>query len=119
MSTFYGFSLVKWEAAKDQAPEILNSVARLGEGQTITYSDLARQITAISIEPHDYAMATLLGEISTDDHDHGRGMRSALVVSVDEGLPGSGYFPLAKGTREDTTDETKFWLGELKKSTPT
>ena len=115
MNTYYGYTRTGWEKAKDEAREALTEIARPDQGLTITYSALTKRISAITIEPHSYAMAALLGEISTDDHDHGLGMRSALVVSAVDGRAGSGFFALARQLGEMVADEDDFWLRELKK----
>jgi len=55
----------------------------------------------------------LVGEISEDEHAHGRPMLSAIVVSV-KGRPGPGFFALAieLGELNDDSEEGKeaFWL---------
>lgn len=58
----------------------------------------------------------LLGEISEDEHDHGRPMLSALAVSAVTGMPGEGFFKLARnlGKLTNSTLEAKgqFWENE-------
>ena len=112
MTTNYGYPRATWEMAKDQAREVLDAIARAPDTM-ITYTELVQRISAISMQPHEFALAALLGEISADDHASGHGMRSALVVSKDEGLPGSGFFALARQLGEDTSDEMKFWVDQL------
>jgi hypothetical protein len=110
----FGFSERTWEKAKVEAIEILIDVARREE--TISYSDLAKRIHAISIEPHDYAMRTFLGEISTDEHGRNRGMLSAVVVYKNgDQMPGPGFFDLAKDLGNRFRDETEFWIKELQR----
>jgi hypothetical protein len=111
--TRFGVSLAIWERTKDEMREVLNAVARRGE--TITYTDLVRQVHAMRLDPHDYAVAHLLGEISAVDHAEGRGMRSALVISKEEGKPGTGFFALAASCGEDVSDQERFWVHELHK----
>ena len=38
----------------------------------------------------------LLGEISEWEHNHGRPLLSAVVIRKDTGMPGEGFFSLAK-----------------------
>jgi len=38
----------------------------------------------------------VLGEVSEDEHDAGRPLLSAVAVRVDEGVPGRGFFGLAR-----------------------
>jgi hypothetical protein len=85
--TKYGFSDESWEKAKKEACTVLADVARRKD--TIAYSELVAKIGAIHLEPHDYAVREFLGEISTEEHDKGRGMLSAVVTYRQE--KGTGY----------------------------
>ena len=110
----FGFSDTQWEKAKVEAIQILSDVAR--RENTISYSDLAKRIHAISIDPHDYAMRTFLGEISTEEHDRNRGMLSAVVVyKLGDQMPGPGFFDLARDLGNRFRDETEFWIKELQR----
>ena len=57
----------------------------------------------------------ILGEISEDELNQGRPMLSAVVVGV-SGLPGSGFFELARGLGklkiDSNADEHRFWEEE-------
>ena len=114
MQIKFGAAPEQWERAKDEMREVLNAVARRRE--TISYTDLVRQVRAMRLEPHDYAVAHLLGEISAADHEEGRGMRSAMVVSIEENSPGSGFFALAESLGEDVADPMRFWVQQLEKA---
>lgn len=111
MQTKFGYSLAAWESAKEQMREVLIETARRRD--LISYTDLAEQVSAIRVEAHDYAMNHLLGEISTDDHEHGHGMHSALVVYKDEQRPGPGFYTLARQLGQTVRDEDEYWLREL------
>lgn len=65
------------------------------------------------IEPESYALASILGEISTEENELGHGMLFAVVVHVDDGIPGAGFFILAKSLGRNIIDKDKFWLKEL------
>jgi len=105
----FGFSDDAWEAAKQQARDILIDFARRED--TIAYSDLATRIHAITLDPHSYAMRAFLGEISTAEHHQGRGMLSAVVVyKYGEQMPGPGFFDLARSLGYRIKDETEFWV---------
>jgi hypothetical protein len=58
----------------------------------------------------------LLGEISQEEHQRGRSILTALVVAVTTGVPGSGFFDLARhfGNLQGTTPaaERRFWEQE-------
>jgi len=114
MQKKFGATSEQWERAKDEMREVLNAVA--GRHETITYTDVMRQMHAMHLDPHDYAVAHLLGEISAADHEEGRGMRSAMVVSIEENSPGSGFFALAESLGEDVADPMRFWVQQLEKA---
>ncbi len=113
LHTRFGVSLATWERARDEIRDVLSAVARRGE--TITYTDLVRQVRAMRLDPPDYAVTHLLGEISAADHAEGRGMRSTLVISKEEGKPCPGFFALAASCGEDVSDQERLWLQELRK----
>ena len=81
---------------------------------TLTYQDIAHLIgLPLRGSYMGSEIGHLVGEISEDEHNNGRPMLSALVVSV-KGRPGSGFFELAKllGELDDDSDQGKeaFWL---------
>lgn len=62
----------------------------------IAYSDLARRV-GMPTDAHTLRdlVGWLLGEISSCEHQAGKPMLSAIVVTKEDGLPGSGFFHLA------------------------
>ena len=102
-----------WETAKSEVRAILTDVAR--ECGLVTYAGLAASLRAVRLHPHAPAVARLLREVSTEDHERGRGMRSALVVFKSGGRPGAGFFALARELGMDVSDRDAFWRGELAK----
>ena len=82
---------------------------------TIAYSDLVHSITSCILEPHDPRLARMLGDISTEEDEAGRGMLSAVVVHKGDRIPGPGFFTLARSRGRDTIDEDKCWIEELQK----
>jgi len=108
----YGFSGPDWDAAKEEAKAVLIEVARR-KGR-IAYSELAGQIHAIEIEAHDPRMFHLLGEISVEEEEAGRGMLTAIVVHKSGDMqPGPGFFELAKSLGKDTSDVLACWVSEF------
>ncbi|MGO8236088.1 hypothetical protein ACC806_07780 [Rhizobium ruizarguesonis] len=79
-----------WRKAKDKALTILRQRAKRSD--PITYSELASKISAVQMEPHDPRLAHFLGEISTDEHEGGRPLITALVVHKHDLQPGKGFF---------------------------
>ena len=110
----HGITQIAWKAAKKEAREAMIAVAR--DAKVITYSDLAyRKIKSCTFEPHDPRLARMIGDISTDEDEAGRGMLSAVVVNKRDGRPGPGFFTLARSLGRDTDDELRCWNDELKK----
>lgn len=108
----YGFSGQDWDDAKEEARAILVDVARR-KGR-IAYSELAAQIHSIAIEAHDPRMFHLLGEISSEEEQAGRGMLTAIVVhKAGDMQPGPGFFELAESLGRDTSDQLACWVAEF------
>ncbi|MEX0999742.1 MAG: hypothetical protein WD000_07260 [Thermodesulfobacteriota bacterium] len=113
MSGRYGFSVEQWDEVKEEIKNILIDRAKVEN--TISYSELANQIMSIEIEPHERALHEMLGEISINEDDSGRGLLSALVIHKDgDMIPGQGFFDLAASRDRDTSDKDRFWSKELK-----
>ena len=110
----HGFSEHDWNAAKEEARQAMIAVAR--HGDVISYSDLVRKITRCSLEPTDPRLAHMLGEISSEEDEGGRGLLTAVVVHKggDE-RPGPGFFELARSLGYEIADRDRFWIQELRK----
>jgi molybdopterin synthase catalytic subunit len=114
MTTKYGYDLDEWEAAKAEMREAL--VERAKVRGMIPYSELVEEITTIELEPNSFALAAMLGEVSTEEDAADRGMLSVIVVhKVGDMQPGPGFFELAEQLGRDTSDILKCWIEELKK----
>jgi len=109
----FGLDESKWQAAKAEAKTIL--IERARRGDPIAYSELVKGIHTFSLEPHDIRLFDLIGEISTEESAAGRGMLSALVVTIGENKPGAGFFELAKQLGYDVKDQDTFWDAEVKR----
>jgi hypothetical protein len=110
--TKFGYSASEWCSAKDEARAAMIERARARD--TITYSDLTISISSIAFKPDDFAFASLLGEISTEEDEAGRGMLTALVIRKgDEMLPGAGFYNLAERLGRDTADWLQCWVTEI------
>ena len=110
----HGFAEGTWEAAKAEARQAMIAVAARGE--VITYSELVDKISTCRLEPHSPQLAHMLGEISTEEHQSGRGMLTVVVVHKHGDLmPGSGFFELACSLGHHVDDREEFWVNELKR----
>ena len=111
----HGFPEEDWEAAKAEARQAMIAVATR-EG-VIYYSDLVAEIRSIDLEPQSPQLAHMLGEISTEEHEAGRGMLTVVVVhKFGDQMPGPGFFELARSLGHDTRDREAFWVAELAKA---
>jgi molybdopterin synthase catalytic subunit len=114
MMTNYGYEQQVWDQAKAEMREAL--IERAKFRGMIPYSELVEKITTIELEPNSYALAAMLGEVSTEEAAADRGMLSVLVVhKLGDMQPGPGFFELAKELGRDTSDILKCWVEELKK----
>jgi len=114
MATKYGYSLADWNKAKEEMRQIL--IERAKVRGMIPYSGLAAQVRTIHMSPESYALAAMLGAISSEEDAAGRGMLSVIVVHKSGDMqPGPGFFELAKELGRDTSNILKCWVDELKK----
>ena len=113
MTQTYGFPLKVWEQARDEIRKVLIQCAK--NEQPITYSELVAEIYTIRFEPQDPKLAEMLDQLSSSEHADGRGMLSVLVVHKDgDGMPGPGFFKLARRLGRRVDDDLEFWVKEFK-----
>ncbi len=74
----HGYPQEAWEAARAEARNAM--VALAARKDLIAYSDLVAEIRSLDFEPQEDRLAHLLGEISTAEHEAGRGMLTVVVV---------------------------------------
>ena len=116
MNERYGFSAGDWEAGREEAREAI--IERARTESTISYSELAGRITSIRVQADSHALAALLGEISRNEHEAGRGLLSVLVVhKTGDMMPGPGFYQLAEELGEDAHDRERYWVEEFKRVT--
>ena len=110
----HDFAEEAWEAARTEARQAMVAVAV--RRRVIAYSDLVVEIRSLDLEPQGERLAHMLGEISTAEHEAGRGMLTVVVVHKHgDQMPGPGFFQLARSLGRDTRDRDAFWIGELEK----
>ena len=108
----YGWPTDDWNKAKRQAMAILRDVARAED--TISYSELAAQISAVSFGPDEHGYHAFLGEISEAEDDAGRGLLTVIVVHKDgDMMPGTGWFELARSRGRNVADKIRAWTEEI------
>ena len=109
----FGVKAETWEKAKLEATCAIVRAGRRGD--LIFYSDLAKQISIITIQPHSHEMDLLLDQISKEEDAAGRGILTALVVLRNEGIPGSGFWASAADLGREIKDKVTFWAEEVKR----
>jgi hypothetical protein len=102
MSATYGLTPGEWVAAKQEMRAIL--IERSKAAGTITYGELVGRMQSVPLEPQGYALHHMLGDVSRAEEAAGRGMLTAIVVLQDNGMPGDGFFALARELGRDTSD---------------
>lgn len=114
MTLTYGHDLSAWEAAREEARQILVECAR--QGEAIAYSELVGEMKTIRLEPDSNALAGMLGQISAAEYDSGRGMLTVLVIHKGgDMMPGRGFFELAEELGEVFDDDDELWITQFKK----
>lgn len=84
--------------------------------RVIACTDLVAEVRSLELEPQSDHLARMLGEISTAEHETGRGMLTVVVVHKQgDQLPGPGFFRLACSLGHDIGDREVFRIGELEK----
>jgi hypothetical protein len=101
-----------WDKAKVEAKTVLEKTAK-AKGRPLFYSEISRKISAINFQPDGHDLHGLLGQLSEESDQDGKGLISALVVHKDDERPGNGFFTLAKELRRDISDREKCWVAEL------
>ncbi len=97
--------------AKEEIREKLIELAQ--KESSISYKDLAAQIESMSLKANDVEFFNILEEISIEENNAGRGLLSVLVVRSDSvGLPGSGFYDLARSLGRVFNDKKDFWEEE-------
>ena len=109
----HGFSQAEWDAAKQEARELMIAAARANG--MIPYSDLASKLKAVRLAANDKRLFQLLAQISSEEDEAGRGLLSVIVVHKNGDMqPGPGFFELAKNRGRKVSDILKCWVEEVK-----
>jgi Fe-S-cluster formation regulator IscX/YfhJ len=114
-STF-GFPQKQWNESKQLIAEALIQQIATKESRPLTYTDafdLIKHLIPFH-DPHDTRFHQMLGQVSEDEDDAGRGLLTALVVHKDDWFPGEGWWKLAAERERDVRDKIKCWTDELK-----
>jgi hypothetical protein len=96
---------------KDEMRAILIGQARAR--QTITYGELARRLTSVTLHPHSFVFTRLLQTVCAEEERAGHGQLCALVVSKATGKPSGGYFGMAAKSGLLVDDLDARWQADL------
>jgi hypothetical protein len=111
----YGFATATWNAAKLTAKQAIIRNLRDRNAILTTYGDLVDTLKPIIDfgTPRNAVFHCLLGQISDEEEEQGRGLLSALVVHKDDLRPGSGFYGGAEKWGRDITNSEACWTAEL------
>ena len=109
----HGIPEDQWIAAKEEARLAMISAAR--SESVIAYSELVREISSCVLEPNGAPLAHMLGKISSEEDEAGRGLLTVVVVhKTGDMKPGPGFFGLAGSRGRHVADKERFWIKELR-----
>lgn len=109
----YGLTATEWDATVDEIRGILIQIAKLRT--TITYGELAAQLTTIRPHPGAYVFHALLRDICHEEEQLGRGMLCAVVVTKATGIPGQGFFKAMIKNERDCRHPKQCWKAEIER----
>lgn len=93
------------EAVLDEMRAILIGCAKRRE--TITYSDLARTVSGVSLHHRAPIFHRLIAQLDGPDPDEPS--LATLVVRKDSGIPGGGYFAGSEGDVGTLDEQRAYW----------
>ncbi|MFE1877947.1 hypothetical protein ACFW9N_45135 [Streptomyces sp. NPDC059496] len=98
---------------------LLRSLAQAGDpgdplSACISYKEFAQRVDPHGLDPYTsqnqmHGLYPKLGHISVYEHQHGRPLLSALVVTKATGRPGDGFAELATQLGFEAAEEAGFW----------
>lgn len=101
---------------KDRIRDTLIKAAR--NQRVVYYAEVGKLLNFSMDNPsHRVELGRILGEISTEEHEKGRPLLSAVVVHKEDHQPGEGFFNLARelGKKRPDEDSDAFYASELKR----
>jgi hypothetical protein len=113
----YEYAPATWQAAKDLVQQRIVFNLRNPRVLLTTYGDLVRDVRHIIDfgTPRNAVFHCLLGQLSDDQEEIGRGLLTALVVHKDDLKPGVGFYEGAANWGRDITDRDRCWQQEIEK----
>ncbi|HEY6428626.1 MAG TPA: hypothetical protein VIX84_15495 [Acidimicrobiales bacterium] len=118
----FGYGAEAWDRMVEVGLDFLKEKARLG---TTTYTEFCTVVSrrsAYTIEPGDYAVRYLLGDISRQTFKSHQCPITSIVVYLDDNRPGDGFFRLGQELRVlprgplSQRRKEQFWLDERRRT---
>jgi hypothetical protein len=104
----------EYDLAYKQAVTLMRE--RASRKRLVTYKEISQYITACNprLDPH-FEVGALVGYISQDECEAGRGMLSAIVVREDDQTPGLGFYVCARelGLPVRGEEDLALWVEQL------
>ena len=101
-----------------QTKAVYGEIIKVAKNEgTITYSEVAsRAGIDTQLDGWNWRIRNILDTISRREHRNGRPLLSGVVVNKETGMPGAGFFKLAKGLGlYNGGDDIAYWLEELRR----
>ena len=99
------------QKVKDEITKIL--IHQAGIKKTIYYGELCRKIKNFKLMPKDEQLNEILGDISAESYRAKKGLLSVFVVEKAFGMPGDGFFILAKKLGCRIITEEQFFKDQI------
>jgi len=98
--------------------EIRAMLIKAAQQRNVAYYSEVAELANLSMDnpDHRFKLGCILGEISTEEHENGHPLLSAVVVHKGDHLPGEGFFKLTKelGKQKADEDDDAFHTRELR-----
>jgi hypothetical protein len=79
---------------------------------TKTYVNYVPLAKALGLFSGGIDLATILGEIMEEDHKNGGPLTCSVLVGSQSGMPGKGFFEMAKKLGYQVPDDQAFWKAQ-------
>ena len=81
---------------------------------TKTYVNYVPLAKALGLFSGGIKLSAILGEIMEEDHKNGGPLTCAVLVSSQTGMPGSGFFEMAKKLGYQMSNDQAFWESQTR-----
>ena len=79
---------------------------------TKTYVNYVPLAKAVGMFSGGSELATILGEVMTEDHAKGGPLSCAVIVGSQTGMPGKGFFDMARSLGYQVPNDQAFWKAQ-------